>query len=127
MKLRLQFNSVRLRLKRSEVEQFARTGRVEEKIVFGGGAKNTLHYVLEASASVASPRSSLTANGVLVQVPPDVAERWASGNEVSIEGTQAVGKQAHLRVLIEKDFACLDGTEEQNVDTFPHPLSGTNG
>jgi hypothetical protein len=35
MKFRLQFNSIRLRLKRSEVEQFARIGRVEERIISG--------------------------------------------------------------------------------------------
>lgn len=27
--------------------------------------------------------------------------------------------------LIEKDLACIDGTEEQNFDTFPHTVGGT--
>ena len=125
MKLRFQSNSIRLRLKRSEVEQFARTGRVEEKIVFGEGAADIFHYVLETSASVTSPQSRLRENGVLIQIPPHIVARWASGNEVGIEGIQPVGKEENLRVLIEKDFACLDGTEEENVDTFPHPLADT--
>jgi|KBSMisStandDraft_5_1062788.scaffolds.fasta_scaffold118683_3 hypothetical protein len=124
MKLRLQSNSVRLRLKRSEVEQFARTGRVEEKITFGEGAGNSLLYILE-TADVLAPQARLTANGVTVQVPPDAAARWASGSEVGMDGTQEVGEKACLHVFIEKDFACLDGTDEQNIDTFPHPLAGT--
>ena len=50
--------------------------------------------------------------------------RWASSDEIGIEGRQAVGGQARLRVLFEKDFSCLDGTEERNSDTFPHRLAG---
>ena len=50
MKLRFQFNSIRLRLKRSEVDQLARAGRVEEKIILGQGA--IFLYVLETSTSV---------------------------------------------------------------------------
>ena len=124
MKLRFQSNSIRLRLKRSEVEQFAKTGRIEEKIVFGGDSADVFHYVLETSTSVPSPRSRRTAKGILVQVPPDLAARWVSSKEVGIKGIQSVVEEEPLQVLIEKDFACLDGPEEENVDTFPHPLSG---
>ena len=66
MKLRFQFNSIRLRLKRSEVDQLARAGRVEEKIILG--QRVTFVYVLETSASVTSPQGFLTANGLVVQV-----------------------------------------------------------
>ncbi|HEY2711181.1 MAG TPA: hypothetical protein VGI60_01605 [Chthoniobacterales bacterium] len=124
MKIRLQCNSVRLRLKGSEVEQFARTGRVEEKITFGEAAGNSLFYVLE-TADVSAPQARLTANGVIVQVPAAAAARWITGTDVGLEGTQVVGEGECLHVLIEKDFACLNGTDEQNIDTFPHPLAGT--
>jgi len=30
-----------------------------------------------------------------------------------------------LALLIEKDFACLDRSEEDNEDTFPNPNTGT--
>jgi len=125
MKLRLQFNSIRLRLKRSEVEQFVQTGRVEEKISFGDGAGNILHYVLETADGISSPHAAFTAGGILVRVPLEIALPWATGNEISIESDQPAGKQTRLRILIEKDFACLDGTEEQNFDTFPNPLAGS--
>jgi hypothetical protein len=125
MKLRLQFNSIRLRLKRSEVEQFARAGRVEEKIISGNGAGETFRYVLEATDAVSAPRGSVTAFGMVVQVPVGDSLRWASSDQIGIEGSQAVGDQARLQILIEKDLACIDGTEEQNFDTFPHTLAGT--
>ncbi len=123
MKLRFQFNSIRLRLKRSEVDQLARVGRVEEKIILGQGA--IFFYVLETSTSVTSPQSHLTADGLVVQVPPELVTRWATSDQVGITGRQATGNEAHLQVLIEKDFACLDRTGEENFDTFPNPLADT--
>jgi hypothetical protein len=125
MKLRLQFNSIRLRLKRSEVEQFARIGRVEERIISGSGDDGTFYYLLEATPAVSSPQATVTARSIVVRLPTRDAARWASTDEVRIEGYQSAGGPASLRILIEKDFACLDGTEEQNADTFPHPLAGT--
>jgi hypothetical protein len=124
VKLRLQFNSIRFRLKRSEVEQFSRTGRVEEKISLGTGDEETFRYILESTGAVFTPRAVLTPRAVVVQVPPDVVGRWASTDQIGIEGEQPVEDQASLRILIEKDFACIDGTDEQNADTFPNPVAG---
>ncbi|HTD15422.1 MAG TPA: hypothetical protein VK673_09595 [Chthoniobacterales bacterium] len=124
MKLRLEFNSIRFRLKRSEVEQFARTGRVEEKITFGSGDDKTFRYLLESADSVSSPSATLTPHTIIVQVPPEAVTRWASSDQTGIESEQLVDHQTSLRILIEKDFACIDGTDEQNADTFPNPLAG---
>ena len=48
---------------------------------------------------------------------------WASSDQVGIEGEQVIDNQTSLRILIEKDFACIDATDEQNADTFPNPLA----
>ena len=50
--------------------------------------------------------------------------KWASTDQIGIEGEQPVIHQANLQILIEKDFACIDGTDDENVDTFPNPLAG---
>jgi hypothetical protein len=124
MKLRLQFNSIRLRLKRSEVDRFLCTGRVEERIMSGLGDQESFYYLLEASAAVSAPKGWIARGGVVVQVPIADAITWASTNQIAIEGEQAIDNNTSLRILIEKDFACLDGTEQQNADTFPNPLAG---
>jgi hypothetical protein len=126
MKLRLQFNSIRLRLKRSEVDRFIRTRRVEERIMSGIGDQQSFHYLLEANDSVSAPKGSIAPNGVVVQVPIAAALKWALTNQIGIECEQAVDNKTSLRILIEKDFACIDGTEEQNADTFANPLAGQN-
>ena len=124
VKLRLQFNSIRFRLKRSEVEQLARTGRVEEKILIGSGDDETFDYVLESTAAGSSPIATVTARGIAVQVPSHEVMRWASTDQVGIEGRQPVDNETSLQILIEKDFACIDGNDHENADTFPNPLAG---
>jgi hypothetical protein len=44
MKLRLNRGSLRLRLSKSEVEEFGKTGRVEEIVKFGAGPQDSLTY-----------------------------------------------------------------------------------
>ena len=122
MKLRLQANSIRLRLKRGEVAQFVQEGWVEEKIVFGHD--QALRYRLEISFDAKVLQATFRAGEIFVEVPTEMASHWASSDEVGIEAIQPAGEQAGLHILIEKDFACLNGPEEQNVDTFPNPLAG---
>jgi hypothetical protein len=124
MKLRLQPNSIRLRLKQSEVHRFLRTGRVEERIVSGTDDQESFRYLLETNDAVSAPKGSIAPGSVVVQVPTADALKWALTNQIGIEGEQTIDSNTSLRILVEKDFACLDGSEEQNADTFPNPLTG---
>ncbi len=125
MKLRLQSNSIRFRLKRGEVAQFAKIHRVEERVVMGAGSENTFLYVLEASRDVDAPQVRLQPRGLVVNLPAETVRRWSEGSDVGIEAILPVNGDEQLRLLIEKDFACLHGPSEDNVDTFPHPLAET--
>jgi hypothetical protein len=125
VKLRFQSNSIRFRLKRGEVDQLAKTLRVEESIVMGGGSEETFQYVLEASRDVRDTQVQFKAGRLVIQVPVETVRRWAEGNEVGIEATLRANGDQPLQVLIEKDFACLHGPLEDNIDTFPHPLAET--
>jgi hypothetical protein len=127
MKLRLQVNSVRLRLKQGEVKRLMEKGAIEESIRFFPG-DDMLTYRLELSESATALTARLHSSAVVVEVPAGAARAWAAdANQVSLEATQPVGADmGHgLDILVEKDFACLDGDEEQNADTFPNPLAGT--
>jgi len=124
MKLRLAANSIRLRLKKLEVEQLACSGRVEERVCFTG-RHDAFHYVIESSCGVDRVQARFQPNGIVVEVPAAQVAHWATCEQVGIEGIQVAGDSDKLTILIEKDFACLNGSEEQNVDTFPNPLAGT--
>ena len=122
MKLRIQDNSIRLRLTRSEVDEVSANGRVTASVSFPDGAR--LEYSLETSSLTGQPRAQFSSDRLVVQIPQAVARRWAVTEEVSISGAQPLEKD-ELSILVEKDFACLTPREgEDESDMFPHPLKG---
>ena len=44
------------------------------------------------------------------------------GHDGSAVGEMQRSVAGRATDLIEKDLACIDGTDEQNADTFPNPL-----
>jgi len=133
MKLRIRGNSLRLRLLRGEVEQFGKTGRVSETIRFGASPAAQLSYVLEFDRQAQNITTHFADNQITVKIPDAVARNWVESEEVTLKSEQAIedGKQNGvtesenvLRILIEKDFICLDRKNDpDNDDAFPHPTS----
>jgi hypothetical protein len=54
-------------------------------------------------------------------VPAAEAATWAQSDAVGIY-TSVEGGAGALELILEKDFACLDRSDAENEDTFPHPL-----
>lgn len=126
MKLRMKNNSVRLRLTRTETARFAETGRVEETIEFGLEPFQKLVYALEADSEIAEPQAFVENNRITVLIPKTRADEWARTTQIGIETEQTIGDGKTLRLLIEKDFACLEPRPgDDDRDAFPHPLEGT--
>jgi len=123
MKLRIQGNSIRLRVSRSELAAFVETGRLEETVYFGPQVETSLTYALVRDASLKSVAVSSRGNEIAVAVPAAAAEAWSSTNQVGISGEIDLGILGTLSVLVEKDFACLDRPDKENKDTFPNPLA----
>jgi hypothetical protein len=122
LKLRIQDNSIRLRLTRSEVDALDADGSVTASVSFPDGAR--LEYAVETSSLTGQPRAQFSADRLVVQVPQAIARQWAVTEEVSISGAQPL-EDGELSLLIEKDFACLTPREgEDDSDMFPHPLKG---
>ena len=115
MKLRLQGNSVRLRLTRSEVERLRDTGLVEESVDFSGG--ELLAYRLQSRPEPGPVRAEFRQKTVTVSVSAEVAQAWAASDEVGI-----YAQSGALAILVEKDFRCLSRPlDEQDRDAYPHP------
>lgn len=134
MKLRIRGNSLRLRLLRGEVEQFGETGRVTETIQFGASPSAQLSYILEADSQAQQITTQFTGNQITVTVPVKEARKWVESEQVTLMSEQPIenGKQNStgrdgkpeivLKILIEKDFVCLDRKNDpDNSDAFPHP------
>jgi hypothetical protein len=116
MKIRIQGNSLRLRLSQREVALLRDRGRIESCIEFAPDCR--LVYLLETSFRARAVTASLDGCAIRVTAPTHVIAEWAESQQVSIETTSASG----LQLLIEKDFQCLHKADPQDIDAYPHPL-----
>ena len=126
MKLRIKGNSIRLRLCQSEVLRLAIDGTVEDFTEFGPFRTQRLGYAICAAPELRGVNASFTDCRIIVRVPGSILQRWAMTDQVSIEALQRTGGHADLRILIEKDFQCIDAaTGESQEDAFPNPRFGS--
>lgn len=123
MKLRIQGNSLRLRLSQSEVAQFSKTGFVEDSTQFTPDVRFT--YSIESSSSLSAPLASYQDHWLRVQIPATAAKEWFTTDRTGISAEQAVDAEAKLSILIEKDFQCLHGGEQRDPGAYPNPLEET--
>jgi hypothetical protein len=114
MKLQMDGNSLRLRLSQSEVNQFSKTGFVEDSIQFAPGA--SFAFALESLSSLKAPQALYTNNWLRIQVPGVDATDWVMSDRAGISGDQALQCGKHLSISVEKDFQCdpLEATAAQS-------------
>jgi hypothetical protein len=124
MKLRIKGDSLRLRVSRSEVARLLAGDRLEDTIHFAPEASAKFTYALQQEASVSRPTVQYAGNKVTILIPADQANEWGVTDQVGIAEDIRLGGIGTLALLIEKDFACLDRSEEDNEDTFPNPNMG---
>lgn len=119
MKLRIKGDSIRLRLTRSEVAAMVSEGRVAESVHFAPGS--VLTYVLARSSTATEVAVTFDGKEARVGVAPSVVDAWAKGDEVGFERSVDVGEGRSLRVLVEKDWKCLTGRDEDESDAYENP------
>lgn len=112
MKIRIKGNTLRYRLTKSEVEQLWSAGFLEERIEFLG---KSLVYAIE-TANDGELSANFIGNKIFVNMPRAMIE--------DLNHTDTVGfsdASGSVSVLIEKDFVCLDKTDEDQSDNYPNP------
>ena len=124
MKLRIKGNSLRLRVSRSELARFQEGGRIEETIHFTAAPEATLTYALESATRPSPVTVRYGSREVTVILSKDRARIWSDESEVGVYTTLDIGAAGSLEVAVEKDFACLDRSDEDNRDTFANPVAG---
>jgi hypothetical protein len=96
-------------------------GAVEDSVRFSEDPSASWTYGILREKALSHPTLLYRGNSVLVVLPNDEVERWAESGEVGIYFSMDLGSQGVLEVILEKDFACLDRTIEDNEDKFPNP------
>jgi len=118
MKIRMQGNSIRLRLTQTEVGSLNEKGRVSARVKFGSGA---LAYSLEKTST--GEMSARFADGnITVFLPEAKAMEWATTGLTGLEHNADIGNGENLRIIVEKDFKCLTVRQgEDESDNFENP------
>jgi hypothetical protein len=124
MKLRIKGNSLRFRVSRSELGRLLSGEAVQETVRFGSEPEARLTYILSSVEQGPAVEVHYSAQIIAVILSRQQALDWSSEKEVGVYTTLDVGAAETLEVVIEKDFACLDRSDADNVDTFANPLAG---
>ncbi|HEX8424964.1 DUF7009 family protein [Hymenobacter sp.] len=108
MKLRIEDNSLRLRLSPEEVTEFHQVGRLETVVPLGVSVSDRFIYALQRdeTATGSTPSVSYTSGRVVVRLPVPVADAWTSSDEVSLSGVVEVADNQVVHILVEKDLGC---------------------
>ena len=124
MKLRIKGNSLRFRLRQAELATLVDAGHIEETVHLGSEPNSRMTYALEHQPSLARTMLRYHAPELTIVLATEDVRTWAETNEVGIYATLAIGTHGSLEIVVEKDYACLDLSDGDNVDTFPNPNDG---
>jgi hypothetical protein len=118
MKIRIEENSVRYRLRKSEVEKLSREGEVACHTQFPDGS---LHYILKLHPDARGLSATFTEGTITITLPEAWGLDWPDSSEVGFQAAQILEDGTQLHLLIEKDFVCLDRDPATQQDQYPHP------
>ena len=113
MKLRIEDDTLRLRLSGGELQEFASTGRVEGSVRFGLNPAQRLTYALERGSE---PVQTLPTEepvqvhyepgAITVLVPFTLAKAWVETDQNGFSHNLPLAENQHLHILVEKDLDC---------------------
>lgn len=122
MKIRIEDNSIRLRLRRSEVHILGAEGQLTGRTQMPGGV---FEYQLKLNDAIHSMTALKTEQGIRVELPFEAGKEWGDSEQVGFEEELPLGDGEFLRLLVEKDFVCLDRDLSSQKDQYPNPKAGT--
>ena len=120
MKLRIKGNSIRFRLSKADVAKFVESKSIEEYTSFTG---NKLIYKIESTSSAEKIEATFIGSTIQITIPTQIADQWTGSQEVGIYHDDNLGNEKSLKVIIEKDYKCLDETNEDQTDNYENPLA----
>ena len=112
MKIRIKDNSVRFRLSQSEVALLGETGFISCTTEFTG---RSLVYTIQTSSDKELSVLFIE-NTIVLKMPEKMVNEWVSTDRVGFDGQSGL-----VKILIEKDFVCIDNSVEDQSDNYPNP------
>jgi len=118
VKLRIQNNTIRLRLNRREVAAFTAAGSLEEAFEHPAGR---LIYGIESAEAASEAEVRVGGESIRIVLPANVSHDWTQTDRVGVSAEIEFGEGKRLSVLVEKEFRRLHGANN-DPDLYPNPL-----
>jgi len=115
MKLRCTSNSIRIRVRKSDIAKLLTKACVQESIFLGNDALFRFSLSFTEADKI---KSEMSNNHLEIKVPIAQGTEWVNSEVVGIEADKILTNGEKLHILIEKDFPCLDREESDRDDTF---------
>ncbi|MGK6340723.1 DUF7009 family protein [Chryseobacterium sp. DT-3] len=112
MKIRIKDNSIRFRLTQSEVAKLGEDGIISSFTEF---VDRPFIYSIERTEDK-ELSAAFIENRIVLKMPVTMIAEWTSTDRVGFED-----QAGNVKLLIEKDFVCIDNTLEDQSDNYPNP------
>ncbi|SMG28081.1 DUF7009 family protein [Arenibacter troitsensis] len=122
MKIRIQGNSVRYRLTRSEVALLKKDGHYKQQTAFNG---KDFIYAVAAKENITGLQAEFKGDTITLYLPKKESLTWPDIDRVGYENKMVLNDGQILNLLLEKDFVCLDERVEDQSDNYPNPKATT--
>ncbi|PWW19794.1 MULTISPECIES: DUF7009 family protein [unclassified Chryseobacterium] len=112
MKIRIKDNSIRFRLTQSEVAELGQNGVISSFTEF---VDRPFIYSIEKTDNE-ELSAVFIENRIVLKMPKAMINEWISTDRVGFDGQSGL-----VKLLVEKDFVCIDNTLEDQSDNYPNP------
>ncbi|UTX48283.1 hypothetical protein [Chryseobacterium sp. MA9] len=112
MKIRIKDNSIRFRLTQSEVAELGQNGVISSFTQF---VDRPFIYSIETTDNE-ELSAVFIENRIVLKMPKAMINEWISTDRVGFDGQSGL-----VKLLVEKDFVCIDNTLEDQSDNYPNP------
>ena len=114
-----------MRITRGELQHLCSGKRLLESTHFSEDLVFSFELCAAPLPAAAGPvQVSFEANRIMVTLSDQALLHWQADGEVGVYVTVPNGTPGGLAVILEKDFACLDRSHEENADAFVNPKAG---
>ena len=117
MKIRILGNSIRMRLSQTDMSELEKKGERIEQVDFGS---SRFEYGIKIEEGDIS--ASFAHGRMVVSIPHELANPWISTEQVGIEKTLVQPNAPEMKILLEKDFACLVPRAGEG-DLYANPMA----
>lgn len=116
MKIRLEQDSIRLRLRKSEIAQLRNEAWLRNSVHLPGGME--FGWELSIKEHFPDLHAEYAENSIRIILPAETARNWIETELVGLEMYLPYAGGGSLHVVVEKDFPCKDRPEENKADFF---------